>query len=99
MEAAKNCTVNLWNEQGWELDDGMLKFVFERVVLHHILQAKSIDIYPQEREAMELSDTKKYFSNGPGWIEWIVNIKYHGGGRLTIGCIQRTIGAEYESHS
>ena len=99
MNDAKNCTINLWNEHGWELDQGMLEAVLTRVVARNALEAERINIYPSEREAMELSETKKYFRDGPGWLEWHVNIKYRSGSSMSIVVIQRTVGAPFESHS
>lgn len=87
------CQINIWNEQDWELDDGMLQAVLVRVS-HHVPNASLIDIYPQERVP---DDAPAY--KDPGWLEWIINIKYHSGAKLTIGAIQRGYGAEYEFHS
>lgn len=91
---SRNCQINVWNELDWELDEGMMAFVMSRVVARHAAQAKLIDIYPMERIP---ADAPVY--QHPGWLEWIVNIKYINGGGMTIGCIQRSVGAEYESHS
>lgn len=35
----------------------------------------------------------------PGWCEYLLYIEFTTGGSLTIGCLQRTIGAEIEFHS
>lgn len=96
---ARNCQINVWNEHDWELDPGMYEFVMKRVVARHGPQAVSIDIYPQERVPADAPAYKH-----PGWLEWTCNIKYSGvdgkpGGGMTIGCIQRKIDGEYESHS
>ena len=99
MSEAKSCVINLWNEHGWDLDVDMLEFVMQRVVVRHAPQAVSIDIYPQEREPQELPAGRCYHRDPPGWCEWIVNIKYRGGGGMTIGCIQRALGAMFETHS
>ena len=34
-----------------------------------------------------------------GWLEFSMSIEYPDGGRLFLGCIQRTVGAEPEFHS
>ena len=93
MTTSKNCQINLWNEQCWELDAGMLEFVMSRVT-RHCTQAKIIDIYPQERVPADAPAYKH-----PGWLEWIVRIQYQHGGALTLGCIQRSADAQFESHS
>lgn len=90
---SKSCQINIWNELDWELDEGMMFAVLQRLTWY-VQQACLIDVYPQERIP---TDAPAYKS--PGWLEWIINIKYHGGGRLTIGALQREVGAEYEFHS
>jgi len=35
----------------------------------------------------------------PGWLEFALVIKYAGGGGITISCIQRKPGVEFEFHS
>jgi hypothetical protein len=90
---SKNCQITIWNEHDWELDDGMMFAVLQRLT-HHVQQAEMIDVYPQERIPVDAPAWKS-----PGWLEWILRIKYRGGGGLTIGAIQRTVGAGYEFHS
>ena len=34
-----------------------------------------------------------------GWLEYLLAVEWVSGGRITIGCIQRTVGAECEFHS
>jgi hypothetical protein len=91
---SKNCVITLYNEHDWTIDDGMLSFVLQRIVARHAPQARVIDIYPQERVAEDAPAWKH-----PGWLEWTVRVLYHSGGAMTIGCIQRTVDAEFESHS
>lgn len=90
---SKSCQINIWNEHDWDLDDGMMNAVLVRLGWH-IQQAELIDIYPQLRVP---EDAPAWQS--PGWLEWIIHIKYHGGGKLTIGAIQRNLDAEFEFHS
>ena len=91
--ADKTCVINVWNLHGWELDQDMLNAVMAKA-LQHLQQATLIDVYPQERVPANAPAYKH-----PGWLEWIIRIQYVGGGSLTIGCIQRTIGAKVEFHS
>lgn len=35
----------------------------------------------------------------PGWLEYAMRVNFKGGGGITIGAIQRQIGAEVEFHS
>lgn len=93
MGTDKTCQINVHNVLGWELDQDMLNAVLGRVALH-VPQALIIEIYPQERVPEDAPAYKH-----PGWLEWIVNIRYRTGSRLTFGCIQRTKGAEFEFHS
>jgi hypothetical protein len=88
------CKITLWNEHGWDLDPEMLAFVMGRVVARHAPQAHTVDVYPQERIPLDAPNWKS-----PGWLEWIVRVLYVGGGSLTIGCIQRGPGLEFESHT
>ena len=82
----KTCVVNIHNVQGWDLDAGILMAVLTRVVAWHAPQASLIDIYPQERER-------------DGSAQWICNLKYRGGGGMTIVALQREAGAVVELHS
>lgn len=91
---ALHTVITVYNEHEVDLDAGMFEFVMTRVVARHGPQARVIDIYPQLRVAEDAPAWRF-----PGRIEWICRILYHSGGELTIGCIQRAIGAEYESHS
>lgn len=93
MMVSKTCVVTLWNEQGTELDSTMLDVVMRRIA-RHMTQAKVIDIYPTGR----VPDNAPAYKH-PGWLEWMVRITYRDGGGLTIGCIQRKVGAEFEFHS
>lgn len=34
-----------------------------------------------------------------GWLEFVLRISYAGGGGITVGCIQRAVGREFEFHS
>lgn len=88
-----NCQINIWNEHDWELDYGMLYAVMARMV-RHVPNTSAIDVYPQERVPLDAPAYKH-----PGWLEWIVRLKYHSGVEMTIGCIQRQPGAEFEFHS
>jgi hypothetical protein len=91
MNDPKNCTINVWNEHGWDLDEDMLQAVMTRIA-RHVPNAHTIDVYPQERRAMNrLSD--------PGMLEWIIRVLYRSGGQLTIGAIQRSPGVNVEFHS
>ena len=90
---SKTCVVTLWNEHDYPLDEAMLNSVM-KVVARHMPQAKFIDIYPQERVPEDAPAYKH-----PGWLEWMVRIQYHSGGALSIGCIQRNVGAAFEFHS
>ena len=90
---SKNCTINIWNEHDWELDEGMMFAVLQRLSWH-VQQAATIDVYPQLRIPADAPEWKS-----PGWLEWRINIRYHSGGRLTIGALQRSIGAGFEFHS
>jgi len=93
MSQDKTCQINIHNVLGWELDQQMLEAVLARVA-QHVKCAKLIDIYPQERVPADAPAYKH-----PGWLEWIINIRYHTDFRLTMGCIQRAPKAEYEFHS
>lgn len=35
----------------------------------------------------------------PGWCEYLMHLEFISGGALTIGCVQRKVGAEIEFHS
>ena len=52
----------------------------------------SIDVYCNERAGKLRSDPE-------GWCEYILRIEYRSGGKLTIGCIERSLGADMEFHS
>lgn len=93
MDQDKTCQINIHNVLGWDLDQEMLDAVMGRIA-RHIPQAKLIDIYPQERVPADAPAFKH-----PGWLEWIVNIRYHTDSRLTIGCIQREMFGGFEFHS
>lgn len=95
----KNCQINVWNQLGWGLDEAMLAFVMGTVVPRHLHNAERIEVYPQEREPQELPPGKTHHRDPPGWCEWTVNIKYRTGGTLTIGCIQRSLDAKFETHT
>lgn len=89
----KSCQVNIWNVQGWALDQLMLEAVLCRVS-RHVHAAKIVEIYPQERVPMDAPLYKN-----PGYLEWIINITYHTGIKLTIGAIQRSPKHQVEFHS
>ena len=82
---SKNTQINIWNEHDWELDPAVLYAVMHRMAAH-VPQAERIEVYPQER-------------NKNGFLEWVINIKYHVGSRLTIGCVQRKPEAPVEFHT
>lgn len=90
---SRNCVINLWNEHDWDLDSDMMEFAMLRAA-RHAHNASHINIYPQERIPMDAPEWKY-----PGRIEWIMNIDYHSGGRLTLGLLQRGPGQPFESHS
>lgn len=52
----------------------------------HSDRTESVDIYPQERKV-------------GGWLEYTVIARYTDGGRLVMGLLQRTEGADFEVHS
>lgn len=85
MSNPHNATIEVCNELGYDIDTNMLVAVLSRAA-HHIAQATSIRIYVDKRLPT-------------GWIEYIMAIEYKGGGRLTIGAIQRELGGQYEFHS
>lgn len=90
MAESQTVQITIWNEAGIDLDRGMLDFAMRKVA-QHAPQAESISVFPGVR-----------FNNGPNypeWLEWIVRVTYRRGGQLTIGCIQRSPGAEFESHT
>lgn len=89
----KTCQINIHNVLGWDLDPEMTNKAM-LLCARHLDNAKVIDVYPQERVP---ADAPAYKS--PGWLEWIVRIHGHSGSTLTVGIIQRTIGAEFEVHS
>lgn len=89
----KTCTIAVHNVLGWELDEPMLRFALSQAA-RHLPQAEVIDVYPQERVP---ADAPAY--KNPGWLEWTLRVKYRSGSWMTIGIIQRTIGAGYECHS
>lgn len=93
MAEAKNCSVHLWNELGLDLDLGMLEVVMKRCA-RHALEAAEINIYPQERIPLDAPDWKH-----PGYLEWVLRVKYRSGSEMTVGCIQRKPGDIYEFHS
>lgn len=37
--------------------------------------------------------------NSEGWLEYVLVLAYTTGGKMTIGCIQRKPGDEFEFHS
>lgn len=86
------CVITVHNVLGWELDDLMLKEVLKRCA-RHVPTAQVIDIYPQQRRAMDrISDA--------GMLEWIIRIHYRRQGEpFTIGAIQRKPGEPVEFHS
>ena len=51
-----------------------------------------IDIHCNQRAGKMRSDPE-------GWCEYILVIKFVSGASLTIGCIERHVGAEMEFHS
>lgn len=70
-------------------DMGLLNDCLTRVKQHqHVLE---VDLYLNERGKPD--------SGSPGWCEYLMRIQYEGGGSLTIGCIQRELGARTEFHS
>jgi len=73
------------------VDRDMLAAVFARVILH-VPQAKTITIHASDRRPTDAR-------SDPGWLEWIIVYEYRDGGKLTVGAIQRTPGADYEFHS
>lgn len=86
MNEPKNCQINLWNQLGWELDGDVLQAVLTRMA-QHATQAERIEIYPQDNR------------DRSGMLHWIINIAYRGGGKLTIGVVQREPGAQVEFHT
>lgn len=59
---------------------------------NHSDNLKWADVYIDARKpATAMSD--------PGWLEWLVQLRYHSGGGMTIGVIQRRVGADVECHS
>jgi hypothetical protein len=90
---SKTCTINIWNEQDWELDGPMLEKCMQ-VAARHAQGAKEISVYPQLRSPPDAPAHKR-----PGWLEWLVVVISPSGGRLTIGVIQRSIDAEFETHT
>jgi len=57
-------------------------------------QMKKVTIFKNERVPADAPPYKH-----PGWLEWGIFYEYKDGGRLYVGAIQRTIGAEIEFHS
>lgn len=90
---ATNTIITVVNEFDQPLDEGMLQTVMVRVA-RHIPNARFIDIYTQSRVPLDQPAYKH-----PGWLEWIIKITYNNSCVITIGAIQRQIGAEYEFHS
>lgn len=52
------------------------------------------DVYMSKRVP---ADAPKHHAHG--WLEYVVVMHYNTGSRLTVGVIQRTIGADIECHS
>lgn len=64
--------------------------VLDRVTWHW--RATKADIYCAPR-----ADGSGY--NPAGWLEYLLRMEYDDGGKLTIGCLERSAGAEMEFHS
>ena len=67
-------------------------------VLSRLAQHKNVigaDIFVNEREARQPPHNR----NPVGWIEYLMNIRYADGGKLTIGALQRGLGERTEFHS
>ncbi len=56
-------------------------------VPRHIHAAEKISIYCAERRALD------------GWMEWTMRVDYKSKHGITIGCVQRRVGADVEFHS
>lgn len=80
------CIITWHNKLAITPDPTMRDAVFARLIARHLNLAKSIDIYPADRES-------------PTFAEWIVRITYPTGAGLTIGCVQREPGSPVEFHS
>lgn len=81
----RSCIIEWRNELGIDIDQRVASEVFARVA-YHVTQADSIVIFPNERD--------RY-----GFMEWIIQIQYAGGGALTIGAVQRGVDSPVEFHS
>ena len=90
---SKTCAIHIWNEQDWELEQPMLEKAMQ-VATRYAATAKSVNIYPQLRSPADAPDYRH-----PGWLEWMVVVDSYENSRLTIGIIQRSIGAEFETHT
>ncbi len=90
-----NLTINVYNEHNWALDKTMLKAVLARIAVMDF--AEHVDVYPMER----VPDPRPVGAPGPiGWLEWTIRVRYQNSNTwFTVGCIQRSIGAEVEFHS
>ena len=90
---SKTCTIVVWNQQMWELDQPMLEKALQ-VAARYVQTSVKIDIYPQLR-----SDPNEPAYKRPGFLEWMVVVTGNDSSKLTIGVIQRTIGSEFETHT
>lgn len=89
----KSLKITVHNVLGWELDENMLAAVLRRIALH-LPQAEIVDVYPQERVPADAPSWQH-----PGFLEWIMRVKYRDAGFITIGCVQRGIAQPVEFHS
>lgn len=89
----KDVTIHINNRDGIDLDSGMLEFAM-RVAARYAPQAHVINIYPAKR----IPDDAPAWQF-PGRLEWLEIVHYRDGGPLTIGLLQRSKDAEFESNT
>ena len=71
-------------------EPGLLGDVLERLRRFENVAEAHIYVQPRKPESA-LSD--------PGWAEYLTQLSFTDGGKLTLGCIQRKPGMQTEFHS
>lgn len=72
-------------------DDNMPLLVasLKRIAMHQNVTQATVIISARQTEKHSY----------PGWLEFLLNVQYFDGGKLTIGALQRRPGEEFEFHS
>ena len=71
--------------------EDLLQWTVARAVRHCHQDGTTAEVFTADRSPAGKSNE--------GWLEFGLLIKYVTGGQMYIGCIQRKLGAAFESHS